>query len=92
MFLNDPSGFMIRCYLPRVYGALMPLSKLPPMDDLLMGFEAMTPIFTSPAFLEMAKRLAEAGKQAAEFYSIVGDSQGEFAQLGFPPFASFAPG
>jgi len=29
MFLNDPSGFMIRRYLPRIYGALEPLSKLP---------------------------------------------------------------
>jgi hypothetical protein len=53
----------------------MPIFKLPPLDDLLMGFEAMTPIFTSPEFLEMAKRLAGAGKQAAEFYSIVGDAQ-----------------
>ena len=92
MFLNDPSGFMIRRYLPRVYGALMPLSKLPPLDDLLMGFEAMTPFFTSPEFVEMARRLAEAGKQVSEFYQVVGDAQGEFAQLGFPPFASFARG
>ena len=40
MFLNDPSGFMIRRYLPRVYGALMPLAKLPPLDSMFMGFEA----------------------------------------------------
>lgn len=92
MFLNDPSGFMIRCYLPRVYGALMPLAKLPPLDNMLMGFEALTPLFASPEFLEMAKRLAEAGRKVQEFYSIVGDAQGEFARLGFPPFASFAPG
>jgi hypothetical protein len=92
VFLNDPSGFMIRHYLPRVYGALMPLSKLPPLDDLLMGFEGLTPLFASPEFLEMAKRLVEAGRQVQEFYKIVGDAQGEFAQLGFPPFASFAPG
>ncbi len=92
MFLNDPSGFMIRCYLPRVYGALMPLAKLPPLDNLLMGFEALTPLFASPEFLEMANRLAKAGRQVQEFYQIVGNAQGEFASLGFPPFASFAPG
>ncbi len=92
MFLNDPSGFMIRYYLPRIYGALMPLSKLPPLDDLLMGLEVMTPFFTSPEFVGMAKRLAEAGKKAAEFYQIVGNAQDEFAGLGYPPFASFAPG
>jgi len=92
MFLNDPSGFMIRRYLPRVYGALMPLAKLPPLDDLFMGFEGLTPLFASPEFLEMARRLAEAGRKVEEFFQIVGDAQGEFAQLGFPPFASFAPG
>jgi len=92
MFLNDPSGFMIRCYLPRVYGALMPLAKLPPLDDLLMGFEGLTPLFASPEFVEMAKRLAEAGRKVEDFFQIVGDAQGELAQLGFPPFASFAPG
>ena len=92
MFLNDPSGFMIRRYLPRVYGALMPLSQLPPMDDLLMGFEGLTPLFAGPEFLEMAKHLAEAGRRVSEFYKIVGDAQGEFARLGFPPFASFARG
>jgi hypothetical protein len=92
IFLNDPSGFMIRRYLPRVYGALIPLAKLPPLYDLLMGFEGLTPLLTSPEFLEMANRLIEAGRQIKEFYSIVGDAHGEFAQLGFPPFASFAPG
>ncbi len=92
MFLNDPSGFMIRFYLPRIYGALAPLAKLPPLDNLLMGFEGLTPLFASPDFLEMARRLAEAGRQVSEFYQIVGDAQGEFARLGFPPFASFAPG
>jgi hypothetical protein len=92
MFLNDPSGFMVRRYLPRVYGALAPLAKLPPLDNLLMGFEGLTPLFASPEFLEMARRLAEAGRQVSEFYQIVGNAQGEFANLGFPPFASFAPG
>src|SRR4030042_361384 len=37
MFLNDPSGFMIRRYLPRIYGALAPLSNLPPLDSMYMG-------------------------------------------------------
>jgi hypothetical protein len=37
MFLNDPSGFMIRRYLPRIYGALAPLAKLSPLDRMFMG-------------------------------------------------------
>ena len=92
MFLNDPSGFMIRCYLPRVYRALMPLAKLPPLDSMFMGFEGLTPLFASPEFQKMAKHLAKAGKQVQEFHKCVGDANEELAQLGFPPFARFAPG
>ena len=29
LFLSDPSDFIVRYYLPRMHGALMPLSKLP---------------------------------------------------------------
>ena len=92
MFLNDPSGFMIHCYLPRIFGALAPLAKLPPLDNVLHGFEGLTPIFASPEFMEMARRLAEAGKQVEEFNRILGDAPGDLARLGFPPFAGFLPG
>jgi hypothetical protein len=92
MFLNDPSGFMIRRYLPRVYGALLPLAKLPPLDSMFMGLEYLTPLFASPEFLQMAKHLAEAGRHVEEFRKVVGDTFEELAQLGFPPFARFGAG
>ncbi len=92
MFLNDPSGFMIRRYLPRVYGALAPLAKLPPLDSVFMGLEGLATLFTSPDFLEMAKHMAEAGRHAEEFRKNIGNANEELAQLGFPPFAGFAPG
>jgi hypothetical protein len=92
IFLNDPTDFMIRRYLPRVYRALAPLAKLPPMDSLFMGLEYLTPLFAGPEFFEMARHLAEAGRQVEEFRETVGNASEELAQLGFPPFASFAPG
>jgi hypothetical protein len=92
MFLNDPSGFMIRRYLPRVYGALMPLAKLPPLDSMFMGLEGLTPLFASPEFLRMAKHLAEAGRHTEEFRKTLGDTYEDLAQLGFPPFARFVLG
>ncbi len=92
MFLNDPTGFMIRRYLPRVYGALAPLSKLPPLDSMFMGFDALTPLFTTPEFLDMAKRLARAGKYVKKFRQTIGDAYEDLAQLGFPPFARFVVG
>jgi len=92
MFLNDPSDFMLRRYLPRVYGALAPLAQLPPLDGMFMGLEMLTPLFAGPEFLEMARHLAEAGRQVMEFQKCVGDAHEELAQLGFPPFARFAAG
>lgn len=92
LFVNDPSGFMLRCYLPRVYRTLMPLAKLPPLDSMFMGLEAVTPLFASPEFQEMARRLAKAGEQMQKFSESIGDASEELAQLGFPPFARFAAG
>jgi hypothetical protein len=87
MFLTDPSGFMMRRYLPRVYGALLPLTKLPPLDVMFQGFEGLTPLFATTEFRQMARKLAEAGKQMARFRKTIGDSYEELAQLGFPAFA-----
>jgi hypothetical protein len=92
MFLNDPSGFMIRRYLPRIYGVLAPLAKLPPLDSMYMGLEGLTSLFASPEFIEMAKHLAKAGKHTEKFRKIIMDTMGDLAQLGFPPFAGFVLG
>ena len=92
MFLNDPSGFMIRRYLPRVYGSLMPLAKLPPLDSMYMGFEGLTPFFASPEFQKMAKHLAKAGRHMQKFRRTIGDASEDMAHLGFPPFARLAIG
>jgi hypothetical protein len=92
LLLNDPTGFVIRRYLPRVYGVLHPLAKLPPMDSMFMGFDFLTPLFASPAFAEMATHLAAAGKYVERFRKIVLEMSGDLEQLGFPPFASFGAG
>jgi hypothetical protein len=88
MFINDPGSFMIRRYLPRVYNALLPLAQLPPLDSLFMGFEGLTPLFANPEFLEMAQRLAKAGRAMQEFKEAIGNQSGELAELGFPPMMS----
>jgi hypothetical protein len=92
MFLNDPSDFMVRRYLPRIFGVLAPLSQLPPLETWYMGFSGLTPLFAGPEFIEMAKRLAEAGRLNENFRKIVGDTFNDLEQLGFPPFAKFVPG
>ncbi len=92
MFLSDPTGFIIRRFLPRMYGALAPLEKLPPMDSLYMGFEMLTTLFASPEFMDMARRIAEAGRKSREFRKTIGDAYEEMAGLGFPAFAPVSAG
>jgi len=59
---------------------------------MFMGLEFLTPLFATPEFLKMARRLAKAGKYVGEFHKTIGDTYEELAQLGFPPFARFLPG
>jgi hypothetical protein len=92
MFLNDPTGFVIRRYLPRIYGVLQPLAKLPPMDSMFMGFDFLTPLFSSPEFVEMAKHITAAGKHVEKFRKTLMEISGDLEQLGFPPFTAFGGG
>jgi hypothetical protein len=92
LFLNDPADFMIRYFLPRVYGATAPLAKLPPLGSIYQGFEMLTPLFASPEFVKLAKSLYRAGRETAKFLRTIGDSYEELAQLGFPPFAPVTTG
>ena len=92
IFLSDPSDFMIRYYLPRMYGALKPLSKLPPLGLLFQGFEGIAPMFASPEFIQLARSLSRAGRETEKFRKTIGDAYGELASLGFPPFAHIGIG
>ncbi len=86
LFLSDPTDFMLRRYLPRIYSSLTPLAKLPPLNNLFLGFEIIAFLFTTPEFMEMNRKVAEAGRKTAEFFTLIGDIYDELAGLGFPPF------
>jgi hypothetical protein len=92
IFLNDPADFTIRYFLPRLYGAMAPLAKLPPLGVMFQGFEVITPMFTSPEFIKMAKTVAKAGREIRKFRRAIGDSYEELADLGFPAFAHVGTG
>jgi hypothetical protein len=87
LFLTDPSDFVIRCYLPRVYRATAPLKKLPSLSTMYLGFEGLTPVFASADFVRMAQSLHKAGREMRKFRKTVGDSYEELAFLCFPAFA-----
>ncbi|MBN2077165.1 MAG: hypothetical protein JW762_16590 [Dehalococcoidales bacterium] len=87
MFFNDPSDFVIRYYLPRVYGSLAPLGKLPPVNLMMHGFEAMVDMFSTPEFKQLAKTIEKAGRELRKFRVAMGNLQEDMVSLGFPPFS-----
>ncbi len=92
IFLNDPTDFMIRYFFPRMYANLAPLAKLPPLGTILSGFETVIPMFETPEFKKVGKTIARASKEMAAFRKTIGDSYGELAELGFPPFSQLGIG
>lgn len=92
IFLNDPTDFMIRYFMPRMYTSMAPLAKLPPMGTILSGFETVIPMFNTPEFKKVGKALAKASKEMSEFRKTIGDAYGELAELGFPPFSQLGIG
>jgi hypothetical protein len=84
LFLSDPSDFMLRYYLPRVYNALAPLAKLPSVSLMYNSFEYITDLFTSPEFARMAKAVVKAGKELEKHRLLVGNTFDELAALGYP--------
>ena len=87
LFLSDPSDFVVRYYLPRVFGALLPLSRLPPLSLMFGSFEGITNLFASPEFEQLARALSKAGKELNKYRLATGDVQEELALLGFPAFS-----
>jgi hypothetical protein len=90
LFLKDPTGFNLRYYLPRVYGALQPLSRLPSLNMLYnSGIEGVTALFASPEFEQMAKALSKAGQEMKKLRGGPRNVPDDLVLLGFPPFSHF---
>lgn len=83
LFLEDPSDFLLRYYLPRVYGALAPLAKLPSLTDRFTGFPGMTPLFTREEFRQVARGLSKAGQEQIEWRQLLANFDQDLISLGF---------
>jgi len=62
--LSDPSDFIFRVYLPRIFGTMAPVAKLPAFRDYLggMGFSGLLTILLTPEYKELGKKLVKAAK------------------------------
>jgi len=83
---------MIRYYWPRMYTSMAPLAKLPPISGMLGGLEGLSVMLSSPEFEEAAKAIKKAAKETLEFRAMIGNSYGDLAYLGFPPFSQLGVG
>ena len=74
LIMNDPTDFVIRKQLPRMYEALAPLAKLPQLSDIARGFNMITTMFTSDEFKQLGGILIAAGEAQERFEKDMGTS------------------
>ncbi|MBI4329683.1 MAG: hypothetical protein HY673_00195 [Chloroflexi bacterium] len=84
LFITDPTDFMQRYYLPRAFGALAPLSRLPHLSERAMDFPRAAAVFAAPEFLEVARILHEAGRAQEKYNRAWRGFDETMASLGFP--------
>ncbi len=93
LFLSDPSDFFVRFYLPRIYGALAPLEKLPPLNTLMMFLPFNN--LATPEFADMLENLTRTAREAVQWQSETASLTRELTELGFfcrqPLFGGGAP-
>jgi len=87
-FLNDPSDFLIRVYIPRVFKNLEGLNMLPPLMLTVLGcygggFWAST--FAQPQLAEAFEAMLKASKTAAEWNMKFAQFHKEMAEAGYVP-------
>jgi hypothetical protein len=84
-FLSDPSDFVVRTYLPRVFSALAPFERLPRLTRLL-GTSVATSIgqLATPDFAKALDSLRRAGEEALNWRSAMGSFDNDMATMGFP--------
>ena len=93
LLLNDTSDFLIRRYLPRVYGIMGPTAALPPLNMLMV----MLPFhnMATPEFADMLENLTRIAKEAVEWQKQTASLVRELIDHGFfirqPPIMAGAP-
>jgi uroporphyrinogen-III decarboxylase len=81
LLLNDTSDFLIRFYLPRVYGLLAPAAKLPPLNILINGLPFNT--LATDEFADMLEKLSKIARQAVEWQKQTTAIIRELTDLGY---------
>ncbi|MDQ1280935.1 MAG: Uroporphyrinogen deCOase protein [Thermoproteota archaeon] len=89
LFLSDPGDFTLRYYLPRVWRALAPFSKLPPLHSLwgASTLPSQTAPFGDSEVMKAFETLFKAGQEQETVLKIIRGFYEEMADLGYPPLS-----
>jgi hypothetical protein len=94
-FLEDPTDFTLRRFLPRAYGKLEPFANLPYMPMLLIGYTAFSgfaALGDNRAMKEAVEAIAESGRFHARFRTESRKYTERMSALGFPMGIGRGPG
>ncbi len=86
-FLEDPSDFIVRTFLPRISGNLESLTMLPPLSRLLFGETTLTATIGIPELTRAFESLLKARQEVLKWNPEMDSLDAEMVQLGFPPFS-----
>ena len=86
-FINDPSDWTLRTYLPRAFEKLEGLQYLPPFGMWAFGHYhlANLPMYAAPPVQTALEALGEAIEVAVDDAARLQESTGRMVALGFPP-------
>jgi len=85
-FLDDPTDYAMRTYLPRVMGALEPLKTLPPPKAFLLGYFGMplSSAYAVPKVASAFEAFYKGGLAILRHNSAVASFQRKMREQGFP--------
>ena len=84
-YLHDPTGFMLHKYMPRVAGALEPLSQLPQYPGVLhTRIVQSMEVYARPEVRRAIETLIRAGEEMQKMRAVQTRMIQELKELGFP--------
>lgn len=85
-FLYDQTDYFLRRYWPRIFGALKPLERIPPIPSIYSyaGFARLA-AFGDPEVAQALEALIKVGKEARKMLQGADEFTKKMEQLGFPP-------
>jgi hypothetical protein len=88
-FINDPSDFMLRTYLPRVCGTLGGLEKLPKLSNfagMFMSAGILGEALATPEVAAAIEALVKSGQEMLKWRAKMTEFNQEVENMGFSPF------